>query len=80
MIQVVTTLPDIKVKNTDRIYFLHLIISLAQRDMFSDGLGNAIKNPFQIIKFTSVLYLDNNNLILTVTRLNIHTIEFIFGR
>ena len=33
--------------------------------MLSDSLGNAIKNPLQIIKFAGILYLDNDDLVLT---------------
>ena len=79
VIQVVVSLSDIEVENADGVDFLHLIVRFTQRDMLSDSLGNAIKNPLQIIKFAGILYLDNDDLVLTVTGLDVHTVEFIFS-
>ena len=79
MIQIIASLSDVEVENTDGVDFLHLIVSFTQRDVFGDCLGYAIKNPLQIIKFAGILYLDDDNLILTVAGLNIHAVEFIFS-
>ena len=46
--------------------------------MLGYSIGNAIKNSLQIIKLAGVLYLDDD-LILTIACLDVHTVEFIFS-
>ena len=79
VIQIVTSLSDVEVENADGVDFLHLIVRFTQRDMLGYSIGNAIKNSLQIIKLAGVLYLDDD-LILTIACLDVHTVEFIFNR
>ena len=46
---------------------------------FSDGFCYSIENTFQIVKFTSVLNLDDDYFILIVFSFDIYMVEFIIG-
>ena len=70
-------MPNVEIKNTDRIYFLHVRVDFAQIDMFGNSLSYPIQDSFQIIEFTSILNFDKNYFIFTITGFNINTIKFI---
>ena len=80
VIQIVTSQAQIKIQDTDRIDLLHLFVRVAQTDMFCDGFSHSIKHPLQVIQFTGVLHLDNNNLPLAVTGLYVYTVKLVVRR
>ena len=45
--------------------------------MLCNGFSNTIEHPLQIIEFTSLLYFHEDDLILTIPRLDIHSIKLI---
>ena len=47
--------------------------------MLGNSFGYTIEDSLQIVQLTSLLYLDKNDLVFTVTRFNIHAIEFVVG-
>ena len=79
MIQIIQTYAYIEIKNADRIDLFHLIVSVAQMDMFGDRFRHPVKDTFEIIKLACVLYLYDNDLSLAVQRLDVHTVELIIG-
>ena len=48
--------------------------------MLRNGLGYSIQDTLQIIQFTGILDLDDNNLIFTIKSLDINPVELIFLR
>ena len=48
--------------------------------MFGNSLCHPVKNTFQIVQLSSILYFHDNNLTLTVFSFNIHPVEFIINR
>ena len=79
MVQEIASLSYVKVEDTDGVDFLHLIVSITQRDMFGDSLCHSIKDTFQIIEFAGILYFDDDNLVLTVACLDVNTVELVIG-
>ena len=77
MIKVITSLSNVEIKNTDRIYFLHIRVDFAQINMFGNSLSYSIQDSLQIIEFTSILNFDKNYFIFTIAGFNINTIKFI---
>ena len=47
--------------------------------MFCDGFGYSIEHTLQVIQFTCVLYLDDNDFSLAVFRLDINPVELIIS-
>ena len=78
-INIVRTLAQIKVQNADGIYLLHLFIGISQIDMLCDGFGYSIEHTLQVIQFTCVLYLDDNDFSLAVFRLDVNPVELIIS-
>ena len=48
--------------------------------MLRNGLGYSIQDTLQIIQFTGILDLDDNNLIFTIKSLDINPVELILFR
>ncbi len=77
VIQVIIPLADVKIKDTDGIHFLHFRVKVSQFDMLCDGFCYTEKDTFQIINLAGVLNFHNNDFVLTVAGLDVHTVEFI---
>ena len=45
--------------------------------MLRDGLGNAEEDALQVVYLARVLHLDDDDFILTIARLDVHTVELI---
>ena len=45
--------------------------------MLRDGLGNAEEDALQIVYLARVLHFDDDDFILAVARLDVHTVEFV---
>ena len=78
MIQIIVSNTQIEIEDTYGINLLDLIIGVAQVDMLRDGLRHAIKDTLQVIEFARVLDLDDYDLPLAVSSLDIHPVELIF--
>ena len=77
VVQVIVALANVEIENADGVYLLHLGVKFSQLDMLRDGLGNAEEDALQIVYLARVLHLDDNDFILTVARLDVHTVELI---
>jgi len=77
VVQVIVSLANVEIENADGVHFLHFRVKFSQFDMLRDGLGNAEEDAFQIIYFARVLHLYDDDFILAITRLDIHTVELL---
>ena len=77
VIQVVGTLAKVKIQNVNRVHLLDLHIVAASVHVLGNGLGHAIEHPLQIVKFTALLDLHNDNLATGVLRLDVDTVELV---
>ena len=77
MIQIIVSLADIEVKNIYGVDFLHLVITITQRDMLGNGFRHTIEDTFQESQFTSVLHLHNDDLSFAVFSLYVYPVEFV---
>ena len=77
MIQVVGTLAQIEVDNTDGIHLSHLVILATQVNMLGNRLGYAIEYTLEIIELASLLDLNDDNLILGISGLDVNAIELV---
>ena len=77
VVQVIVPLADVEIENADGVHLLHLGVKFSQLDMLRDGLGNAEEDALQIVYLTRVLHLDDDDFILTIARLDVHTVEFV---
>ena len=80
MIQIILTDADIEIKDADRIDLFHLIVSVAQMDMFGDRFRHPVKDTFRDNKArvcsVSLLIMISS---FAVQRLDVHTVKLIIG-
>ena len=77
VIQVVTALAKVEIKNVYGIYLLYVLVCRTKGYMFGNGLGHTIQHSLKIIPFTCELYFYQDDLALTVFGLYIHTVELV---
>ena len=77
VVQVIVALADVEIENADGVHFLHLGVKFSQFNMLRDGLGNAEEDALQVVYLARVLHLDDDDFILAVACLDVHTVEFV---
>ena len=77
VVQIVVSLANVKIEYADGIYFLHFGVEVSQFDMFCDGFGYTEEDTFQIVYFPCVLHFHDDDFVLAVPCLDVHTVEFV---
>ena len=79
VVKIVVPFAEIKIEDADGIDFLYFGIEIAQFDMFRDGFRHTEEYTFQVIDFPCVLYFYDDDFVLAVFGLDVHTVElFVF--
>jgi len=77
VVQVITPVTEVEIDDADAVNLLHLIITLTETYVLSDGLGHSVKNALEIMELSCQLYLHDDNLILRIPRLDVNTVELV---
>ena len=77
VIHVIISLPQIKINNINRIHFFHLSIRIPLIHIFRDRLGSPVQHPVEIIQFTVILDLYNNQLAFRIFSKHVNPVKFI---
>ena len=77
VVEVVGSLSQVEVEDADAVHLLHLVVLVAQLDVFRDGLCHAVEYAFQVVEFPCELYLHDDYLSLGVLCLDIDAVELV---
>ena len=77
MIKIVGTLTKIEIHDADAIDLFHGTILLAERNMFGNSFCYSIQYSLQIVKLTSQLHFDYDDLTIAVLGFDVNTVELI---
>ena len=77
VVEVIGTLPEVEVEDADGIDFFHLVVLVAQLNVFGDGLRHAVEDALQVVELPRELYLDDDDFSLGVLSLHIDAVELV---
>ena len=77
VVEIVGTLAQVEVEDADGIDLLHLVVLVAQLDVFGDRLRYAIEDALQVVEFPRKLYLHDDDVSLGILCLHIDAVEFV---
>ena len=77
VIEIVCSLAKVEIENVNAVHLFHILITLPSAHVFCDGLCYTVKHPLQIVQFTALLDLHNDDPPLGVLRLDVHTVELV---
>ena len=79
VINVVFSLPQVEVDDVDGVDLAHLVVIIAQVDVFGDGFGYAVEHAVEVIQFAVVLHLDDEQAATAVLHQHIGPVELVGG-
>ena len=73
----VFALAEVEIEDADGVDLLHLVVFVAQVDVFGDGFRNAVEDAFEVVDFARQLDFHNDDFFLAVSRLDVHAVELV---
>ena len=63
VIDVILSLPQVEINHTDGYHFFDFCIGFAYLDMFGDSFCGIIEDFIEIVRFTGILYFNDDELV-----------------